>query len=149
MEEISWTHSQEETWGGGQSRGGGCRRGGLQSLKISCAAERYVGLGRGSSASIPSISAISAAFSTISTVLPYKLKTMAAVPDKPVRKKERSTPLGKLPPFKSGCIRFIFLIFFPCRLDEEIRPRPSTLNPEREERRNKSRLPAAIVFFPI
>lgn len=81
MEEISWTHSREET-------------GGLQSLKISCAADRHAGLGRGNSASIPLISAIPAAFSTISKVLPYKLKTTEAVPDKMEKEKSSRLPRG-------------------------------------------------------
>lgn len=110
MEEISWTHSREET-------------GGLQSLKISRAADRSAGLDRGNSASIPSISAIPAAFSTISKVLPYKLKTTEAVPDKMEKEKSSRLPRGSCFPSTrdvSAEASGRFLFFFPRRLDEEV-----------------------------
>lgn len=104
-----------------QPRGDG---GGLQSLKISRAAERSTGLGRGNSASIPSISAVPAAFSTISKVLPYKLKTTEAVPDKMEKEKSSRLPRGSCFPSTRDVSaeapgRFL-LFFFPRRLDEEI-----------------------------
>lgn len=151
MEEISWTHSREETGGGG-----------LQSLKISRAAERSTGLGRGNSASIPSISAVPAAFSTISKVLPYKLKTTEAVPDKMEKEKSSRLPRGSCFPSTRDVSaeapgRFLFC-FFSSQVgrgnpgDPEVavslcrghRTRRSTLN---QGRRNESRLPTVIVFF--